>query len=57
MSIQIIKSDRCFYIKDMKSSNHTYVNGVITENDNKQLNDGDVVKLAETEFIVSLRQE
>jgi len=54
---QIIKSDGCFYIKDMKSSNHTYVNGVITENDKKQLRDGDVVKLAETEFIVSLRQE
>lgn len=49
----IICKDGISYIKDLKSTNGTFVNGVrVTYNDKKQIKAGDRIKLANCEFVI-----
>lgn len=48
---KITNNGGIFFITDLNSSNYTYVNGEqIAPNDPKQLNNGDIIKLADEEF-------
>ena len=51
---QIIKKEGNLFIKDLNSSNHTYVNGTQIGNEAVMLHNGDVIRLAKEEFKVNV---
>ena len=51
---QILRLDGGFYIKDLDSSNHTYVNGEIIDGTPAKLKDGDLVRFAKEEFKIKI---
>lgn len=53
---RISKNDRTFIIEDLESMNHTYVSGEMV-NGKKELMDGDVIRLANEEFIFEIKEE
>ncbi len=46
-----------YYISDMKSTNHTYLNGrILSENDENRLSDGDKIRLGNEEFVFRIKE-
>lgn len=51
----IIKRDNRYYVMDLNSTNKTYLNGVtLAKKEETELKDGDVIKLANEEFVFSI---
>lgn len=53
---RIFRDGETFMIEDLDSLNHTYVSGEMLS-EKKHLSDGDVVKLADEEFVFKIEEE
>ena len=53
---KIVKLKQKYYIEDLESANHTYVNGEIVESGKRvRIKPGDQIRLAEIEFGIEFR--
>lgn len=51
--IELVNQSGIIYVRDLNSTNHTWVNGVFLENE-RYINNGDIIKMGHGEYIIEI---